>query len=307
MKVYLSKINESWVVDRMREEWYSYNQDFSSETPEEADVIWIISPWLWNKEPRKILKSKKVVCSIFHMEEKDFSSAGVRQFNKRGKYVDCYHVISLKTKKQLETITDKKIFYIPFWVNHDIWFEIKDKSALRKKYGIEQNSFVIGSFQRDTEGKDLISPKLIKGPDRFVSIVKTLNIEKKDLIVLLTGKRRQYVISKLEENNINYVYLEMVDFKSLNELYNTLDLYIVTSRIEGGPQSIVECGLSKTPIISTDVGIASAILDKQSIFDMNNFLSAEPNVEVAYTNSHKLVIPKGFNKFLELFKSLVIK
>lgn len=307
MKVYLSKINESWVVDRMREEWYSYNQDFSSETPEEADVIWIISPWLWNKEPRKFLKSKKVVCSIFHMEEKDFSSAGVRQFNKRDKYVDCYHVISLKTKKQLETITDKKIFYIPFWVNHDIWFEIKDKSALRKKYRIEQNSFVIGSFQRDTEGKDLISPKLIKGPDRFVSIVKAMNIEKKDLIVLLTGKRRQYVISKLEENNINFVYLEMVDFKSLNELYNTLDLYIVTSRIEGGPQSIVECGLSKTPIISTDVGIASAILDKQSIFDMNNFLNAKPNIEVAYTNSHKLVIPKGFDEYSELFKSLVIK
>ena len=96
--------------------------------------------------------------------------------------------------------------------------------------------------------------------------------KKNNLIVLLTGKRRQYVISKLEEIILDFVYLEMVDFKSLNELYNTLDLYIVTSRIEGGPQAIVECGITKTPIISTDVGIASDILDKQSIFDMNNFL-----------------------------------
>ena len=99
----------------------------------------------------------------------------------------------------------------------------------------------------------------------------------------------------------------MVDFKTLNELYNTLDLYIVTSRIEGGPQSIVECGISKTPIISTDVGIASEILDEKSIFDMDNFLNAEPNIETAYKNSLKLSIPNGFVRYLELFKSLVIK
>ena len=307
MKVYLSKINESWVVDRMRDEWYEHNKDLSTQNPRDADVIWIISPWVWKKEPKKYLKSKKVICSVFHMEEQDFSAAGINKFRKRDKYVDCYHVISLKTKKQLASITDKKIIYIPFWVNGKIWFEMKNKNELREKYGIKENSFVVGSFQRDTEGKDLISPKLIKGPDRFVSIVKKLNIEKKDLTVLLAGKRRQYVISKLEEENIKYVYLEMVDFNTLNELYNTLDLYIVTSRIEGGPQSIVECGISKTPIISTDVGIASEILDEKSIFNMENFLNAEPNIEIAYKNCLELAIPNGFIKYSELLESLVIK
>ena len=43
----------------------------------------------------------------------------------------------------------------------------------------------------------------------------------------------------------------MVNFDQLNELYNCLDLYIVSSRLEGGPQAIIECALSKTPIIST--------------------------------------------------------
>ena len=305
MKVYLSNINESWVIDRMRHEWYEHNKDISSQNPKDADVIWIISPWMWKKEPKKYLKSKKVVCSVFHMEENDFSKAGIKKFKKRDKYIDCYHVISLKTKELLESITDKEIAYIPFWVNSKIWFEIKIKK--REKYGIEKNSFVVGSFQRDTEGKDLISPKLIKGPDRLASILKKFNTEKKHLVVLLAGKRRQYIISKLEEESINYIYLEMVDFKTLNELYNTLDLYLVTSRIEGGPQSIVECGISKTPIISTDVGIASEILDEKSIFDMDNFLNAEPNIETAYKNSLKLSIPNGFVRYLELFKSLVIK
>ena len=63
----------------------------------------------------------------------------------------------------------------------------------------------------------------------------------------------------------------MVDFSKINELYNLLDLYIVSSRFEGGPQSILECAATKTPIISTDVGIAKEILNVGSIFNMKTF------------------------------------
>ena len=45
----------------------------------------------------------------------------------------------------------------------------------------------------------------------------------------------------------------MASFETLNELYNILDLYIVASRIEGGPQAILECAVTKTPVISTDM------------------------------------------------------
>ena len=31
----------------------------------------------------------------------------------------------------------------------------------------------------------------------------------------------------------------------MNELYNILDLYLITSRLEGGPQALVECGQTK--------------------------------------------------------------
>ena len=307
MKVYLSKINESWVVDRMRAEWYEFNHNISTENPKDADLVWMISPWMWRKEKKKILKSKKVICSIYHLQEKDYSDKGLKEFQKRDEFVDFYHVISKKTGNELQKLTDKKIFFCPFWVNQEVFFEKTDKDSLRKKYEIPLKSFVVGSFQRDTEGSDLISPKLIKGPDRFAKIVKTLNEDKSNLTVLLTGKRRQYIISKLEEMNIRYVYLEMVDFNVLNDLYNTLDLYIVSSRIEGGPQAIVECGITKTPIISTNVGIASEILDTKSIYTMDNYSKAEPNVKTAYENSLKLSIPNGFTKFREIFESLVLK
>ena len=285
MKVYLSKINESWIIDRMRKEWYEHNSEVSTEKINESDIIWIISPWLWKKLPKRYLKKNKVVCSVYHFEEKDFERDSLKDFYKRDSYVDEYHVISPYIEKDLRNLTTKPITYIPFWVNESIWFNIPDKSNLRKKYNIDEKSYLIGSFQRDTEGSDLKSPKLIKGPDRFIEIVKSKKDDIKNLKVVLTGKRRQYVISELEKLNIDYVYLEMVTFEELNELYNILDLYIVSSRIEGGPQAVVECGITKTPIISTDVGFATDILSSESIFDMSNYKDAAPNINYAYEKS----------------------
>ena len=300
MKVYLSDINESWIVDRVREEWYKYNPELSSKNIKTADTIWIISPWLWGKLPKKYLKKCKVVCSIFHFEEKDYNPSNIKEFYKRDKYVDSYHVISQKVLQELQKLTPKPITYIPFWVNQDIWYEIENKEKLKLKYNIPVNSFVIGSFQRDTEGKDLKSPKLIKGPDRFVEIAKYYKSLHPNLIILLSGKRRQYIISELDKENISFLYYEMASFEELNEFYNILDLYIVSSRIEGGPQAIVESGITKTPIISTDVGFASDILSNESIFDMNNFKNAKPNIDFAYKKSKELVIPEGFEKFINM-------
>ena len=303
MKVYLSKINESWIIDRAREEWYTFNDDVSTEKISNAEIIWIISPWLWKKIPKRHLKSKKVVCSLYHFEKKDFEQDSLKAFFKRDEFVDEYHVISPIVEKQLRELTLKPITYIPFWVNQNIWFEIENKSVLRKKYNIPEDSYLIGSFQRDTEGKDLKSPKLIKGPDRFVEIAKYYKEYNKNLKVVLSGTRRQYIIGELEKAGIDYFYFEMADFDELNELYNLLDLYVVSSRIEGGPQAIVECGITKTPIISTNVGFASDILSEESIYNMDNYKNAKPNIEHAYNESLHLTIPKGFEKFTNMLFS----
>ena len=306
MKIYLSKINESWVIDRLKDEWLEYNDEISTKKIKDSDIIWIISPWLWKKIPKRHLKTKKVVCSIYHFEDKDFLKENLIDFYDRDKFVTHYHVISPKVKEQLENLTDKPVTYIPFWVNQNLWFNIEDKKFLRKKFGVAEESFLVGSFQRDTEGSDLISPKLIKGPDRFIEIVKYYKAKDSNLKVILTGKRRQFVINELERLNIEYLYFEMANFETLNELYNLIDLYVVSSRIEGGPQAIVECGITKTPIISTDVGFASDILATESIFDMDNFSDAKPNVNYAFQKSLEIQIPDGFNKFIKMFSEINI-
>jgi len=299
-KVYLNKAGEDWILDRLRTEWYELNKKNSTNFLFKSDVVWICSPWTWKKLSKRHLRNKVVICSIYHIDEEKFSDKDLIEFNERDKFVDFYHVISENTKLQLKKLTSKKIVSIPFWVNQNIWFEIKDKNLLKNKLEIPQGKFIIGSFQRDTEGSDLKSPKLSKGPDRLLEIFKHLK-ENKDIFVILSGKRRNYVIDQLVKEKINFKYFEMVDNEQLNELYNILDLYIVASRVEGGPQAIMECAITKTPIISTNVGVAPEILESSSIFKMENFMSAKPNIDFAYNKVLKYTLPNG----IDLYRSMI--
>ena len=303
MKIYTNKINESWIIDRVIDEWISNNDEITSKSIEDADIVWIISNWTWKKIRIKYLKEKKVVASIYHIDFDNFNKKDEKNFYKMDQYVDLYHVISLKTKEQLKRLTNKKITSIPFWVNQKNLFYIENKSSLRKKYGFSEDDYIIGSFQRDTEGSDLVSPKLIKGPDIFIDLVNRLN-NNQNIRILLAGTRRQYVINKLKELGINYKYFEMVQIDQLNEFYNILDLYLVSSRLEGGPQAVLECAVTKTPIISTDVGVASEILHPNSIYSLETFENAKPMVEYAYENSKKYTLPDGMKNFIDMFRDI---
>ena len=303
MKIYTNKINESWIIDRVIDEWESNNDEITSKSIEDADIVWIISNWTWKKIRIKYLKEKKVVASIYHIDFDNFNKKDEKNFYKMDQYVDLYHVISLKTKEQLKRLTNKKITSIPFWVNQKNLFYIENKSSLRKKYGFSEDDYIIGSFQRDTEGSDLVSPKLIKGPDIFIDLVNRLN-NNQNIRILLAGTRRQYVINKLKELGINYKYFEMVQIDQLNEFYNILDLYLVSSRLEGGPQAVLECAVTKTPIISTDVGVASEILHPNSIYSLETFENAKPMVEYAYENSKKYTLPDGMKNFIDMFRDI---
>ena len=303
MKIYTNKINESWIIDRVIDEWSSNNNDIITNSIQDADIVWIISTWTWKKIRTKHLKDKKVVASIYHIDFDNFNKRDEKNFYKMDQYVDLYHVISLKTKEQLKRLTNKKITSIPFWVNQKNLFYIENKSSLRKKYGFSEDDYIIGSFQRDTEGSDLVSPKLIKGPDIFIDLVNRLN-NNQNIRILLAGTRRQYVINKLKELGINYKYFEMVQIDQLNEFYNILDLYLVSSRLEGGPQAVLECAVTKTPIISTDVGVASEILHPNSIYSLETFENAKPMVEYAYENSKKYTLPDGMKNFIDMFRDI---
>lgn len=303
MKIFTVPANENWVCDRFTQEWITNNPNVSTDDIHECDILWLLAGWRWNHIPENILRSKKVVLTVHHIVPEKFDINKVNEFKFRDQFVDVYHVPCNKTKDQIRQLTNKPVEVIPFWANQNLWYLNSDKEGLRKSFGIDKDCFLIGSFQRDTEGHDLISPKLEKGPDIFCDIVENLFLKNKNIKVLLAGWRRQYVINRLEKAEIPYYYFELPDFEKLNNLYNCLDLYLVSSRHEGGPQSIIECALSKTPIISTDVGIAKDILSEGSIF--REGVTPVPDTDYAFKKIQELKIPEGFYTFNKMFSNLL--
>jgi len=169
----------------------------------------------------------------------------------------------------------------------------------------------VGSFQRDTEGHDLKSPKLEKGPDRFCSYVEMLVAAGHSVHVLLNGWRRQYVISRLSESSIPVDYIELPSLSTVSEMYSACDLYVVGSRYEGGPQAILECAASRTPIVSADVGIATDVLPGTCIWEIGDiekiYFPTDHDVNIAYENAKLFEISKHVKEYDKLFDEVRIE
>lgn len=296
-KVFVLAPGENWIVDRFVAEWNQDNADISVLNPHEADVVWLLADWCYRKIDPNILVTKHVITTIHHLVPEKFKHFELTEFNDRDRFTDIYHVPNAHTAAHVKQLTNKPIAVFPFWANQKIWKQTGNKQELREKYGLPASAFLVGSFQRDTEGKDLVSPKLEKGPDILADALEVWK-KNRDLHVVLGGWRRQYIISRLKLAGIPFTYFEMPDQTILNELYQTLDLYPVTARYEGGPQSFVECGLLNIPMVSRSVGIAEQVLPSASIND--DVTLATP----AIPDVQDLILLKGYEKYRKLIQQM---
>jgi len=156
-------------------------------------------------------------------------------------------------------IDPAKVFTIPIGVNLN-YFPLQStekKKINRKRFGIPQSAFVIGSFQKDGMGwGDGMEPKLIKGPDVFLETIRLLKHSIPEIFVLLTGPARGYVKHGLEDMGVPYKHTYYKKYPEVAEMFAALDLYIVASRQEGGPKAILESMASGIPLVTTRVGQA---------------------------------------------------
>ena len=296
-KVYMLPPQEDWICDRLVQEFRQNNADINVANPSDSDIIWLFSDWAWRQVPLQLLNEKKVIATIHHVVPEKFGSQQRQEFLERDKFITAYTVPNFRTCDFVSQLTRKPIHIINYWANQYIWKPTASKTELRKKFKLP-DTYIIGSFQRDTEGHDLISPKLEKGPDLFIDAITKYNEWIKDIHVLLAGWRRQYVVTALEKLKISYTYIERPPQQTINELYQTLDLYPVTSRHEGGPQSLIECGLIGIKAVSRPVGIAEMVLPVESVAD--DVTTATPTVP----NVKHLMLPAGFQTYKNLIESI---
>lgn len=301
-RVFVLPPREDWIVDRFVKEWTEDNRDITANDPLVADVVWLLADWAWQGIARHIpLHTKKVLTTVHHIVPEKFGPRERMDFQLRDDVTTAYHVYNQRVHDFIRPLTTKPIHLIPYWANQKIWQPTGTREELRKKHGLPLDAYLIGSFQRDTEGSDLKSPKLEKGPDLLADAIIAYNEKSKEYFptqVVLAGWRRQYIMKRLDEAKIKYYYFELPKQHVVNELYQTLDLYPVTARTEGGPQALIECGLLNVPMVSRPVGIAEQVLPPGSIADDVSLAAPHvPNVE-------SMKLPAGYEPYRKLIESL---
>jgi glycosyltransferase involved in cell wall biosynthesis len=213
-------------------------------------------------------KSNKTVVTWFHFSPGD---KRVDLIPQALKYVDLWHTSCNITRNKLMEfgVPEEKVTVIPLGVSLNVFGvpALRQKEDIRSMLGISREKVVIGSFQKDGIGWGKgLEPKLIKGPDVFCDVIEQLK-RKYDLFVLLTGPARGYVKNRLEKAAVPYLHRFPASPDELAEYYKAIDLYLVTSRCEGGPKSILESLASGVPLVSTKAGMApDIIIDRENGF-----------------------------------------
>jgi glycosyltransferase involved in cell wall biosynthesis len=160
-------------------------------------------------------------------------------------------------------VSPGRVFRIPIGVDIEK-FPFGDaqwKARARVQLQLPESAFIVGSFQKDGVGwGEGSQPKEIKGPDTLVAALDRLRAGIPELAVLLTGPARGYVRRELERLDILHRHVKLASRDELATAYHALDVYLVTSRQEGGPKSVLESMASGTPLVTTRVGQAPEIV-----------------------------------------------
>ncbi len=170
--------------------------------------------------------------------------------------------------------------YIPYSVDTEVFTEEISTTralALKKKYNIPDDVFIISNFMRDSSAGDLQRPKEQKGTELFVAIVDELTSRRYPVHILLAGPRRHWIKRQLNRKGVSFTFIgqdtkeddnqiNILTPVQINDLYHISDLHLVTSRWEGGPRAVLEAAATRTAILCTPVGMAPDVLSETCLF-----------------------------------------
>ena len=186
-----------------------------------------------------------------------------------------------------------------------------EKKAWVKKFNLPEDKFIIAFVGRLTK---------IKRIDRLVEVIK---LAKKELntvhfIIAGGGIEEEYLKRQVEDFHLPVTYVGWI--KSLNEITCLADAYILTSDNEGTPISLIQAMIAGIPIISTDVGSVSDVVENgvsgiltkanpEELFQAVKIISTnQEKYRLFSTNSRQIGLSKfSLEKFVEKYSELYTK
>ncbi len=229
-------------------------------------IVHFGSQYMWLAWRRHMARSNRYVTSFLHGKPEDGPDVArhIKEF--LASVPDLARIVAsngiVEQRLRAWGVPTEKLVRIPLGVDTRLFVPVDPaaRAAARLRFGVPEGHVCIGSFQKDGVGwGDGMEPKLIKGPDLFVEAIAQIH-RQQPVFVLLTGPARGYVKQGLERHGVPYRHEYLDDYHGLTACYHALDLYLMTSREEGGPLAIMESMASGTPVVSTRVGMGPDLI-----------------------------------------------
>ena len=170
-------------------------------------------------------------------------------------------------------IPKEDTFLIPFGIDSTIFHQPKEgeRINIRKALKLPTKAFVVGFSGKSTSNLDGR-----KGLDFFIQSIRKFHSQHPNVATLLIGPGWHHFAKKLRKLGITCIHQAYeTDYHKIAKLYHALDIFWVTSRIEGGPVPLLEAMASGLPCISTPVGVALDLIEHKK----NGFIAPYNNVE----------------------------
>jgi glycosyltransferase involved in cell wall biosynthesis len=211
-------------------------------------------------------------------------------------YSDYILTLSFASKNELIKlgINKNKIEVYRYWVNQDL-FKLRDRQVLRKKYGYQNNDFIVLFVGRLIEKKGLIP--LIEGFNLF-------NDTEIKLLIAGTGPLEDYVKESSEKNK-NIIFLGGLKSELLKDYYSISNTLIIPStHDEGFGRVILEALSCGIPIIASNRGgIPEAVDENVSILFKVNPKNVFENILLM----RKMVEKKGIDQMSKICRKFAEK
>ncbi len=211
-------------------------------------------------------KRNTVIGTIFHgqIETPEFQDALRKILDSQDRFARLHTASNIMLQRFLEWgVLPEKLRMIPLGVDLERFkpASLEERADRRRELSIPEDAFCIGSFHKDGQGMaEGLVPKLIKGPDVLVDTLTRIYARHKNIFVLLSAPARGYVKKGLDSAGIPYAHVVEEDFHRIPRLFDAIDVYLMTSREEGGPKGVLEALASGVPFVGTRVGLVPDVV-----------------------------------------------
>jgi len=286
--------------------WHQVGKYFK-EKNEDYDLVWLHNPLFIRNDPFKssvvtmhATAYGQIIHRIyplhFHIYKKISSLIERYCLNKMNEKAR-FTAVSTQVCKELEEIgiSKQKITYISNGVDTKLFkpSASDDKKSLRKKFGIPEEDLIILSLGRLTE---------VKQPQKMIEVFSLIEKEIKDVTLVIAGKgellgKTKDFVKQKKLNNV--IFLGYVDHeKEAPDLYACSDYYIMASKYEGQPLTLLEAMASGLPCIASNIPNLRLVEDANCgiMVDFNDVEKAADEI-VEYLKRDNLEHAKNARKY----------